>query len=68
MNFSSAHLVVPWHILEADHKNFFTRWSLVALLREFFPHVEVLAHTRHPLATAEGAPVFYNLFAIASAP
>jgi SAM-dependent methyltransferase len=62
------HLAVPWHLLEADHKNFFTRWSLGALLREFYPTVEIHLHTRHPLPTVEGAPLFYNLFAVAWTP
>jgi SAM-dependent methyltransferase len=59
------YLAVPWHMLEADHKNFFTRWSLGALLREFYPHVEVGFHTAHPLKTPEGTPTYYNLFAVA---
>ena len=59
------YLAVPWHMLEADHKNFFTRWSLGALLREFYPHVEVGFHTVHPLRTPEGTPAYYNLFAVA---
>jgi SAM-dependent methyltransferase len=59
---------VPWHLLEADHKNFFTRWNLAALLREFYPRVEVMAYGRHPLPTAEGTPLYYHLFAVATGP
>ncbi|MSU69187.1 MAG: class I SAM-dependent methyltransferase [Opitutaceae bacterium] len=59
------YLVTPRHMLECDHKNFFTRWSLGSLLREFYPRTEVLLHTRHPLPATEGMPLFYNLFAIA---
>ncbi len=59
------YLSVPWHMLEADHKNFFTRWSLGTLLREFYPHVEVGFHTVHPLKTPEGTQAYYNLFAVA---
>jgi SAM-dependent methyltransferase len=59
------YLAVPWHMLEADHKNFFTRWSLGTLLREFYPHVEVGFHTVHPLKTPEGTQAYYNLFAVA---
>jgi SAM-dependent methyltransferase len=59
---------VPWHLLEADHKNFFTRWNLGALLREFFPKVEVMCYHQHPLRTVEGTPLFYHLFAVAWAP
>jgi SAM-dependent methyltransferase len=62
------YLATPWHMLEADHKNFFTRWSLGSLLREFYPSVEVGFHTPYPLATREGTPLQYNLFAVARAP
>src|SRR5947207_9504490 len=36
--------VVPWHLLEGDHKNFFTRASLHALLSRFFRHVEIFPY------------------------
>jgi SAM-dependent methyltransferase len=62
------HLATPWHMLEATHTNFFTRWSLGALLREFYPNVEVRFHTPYPLRTIEGTPLHYNLLAVASAP
>lgn len=62
------YLAAPWHMLEADHKNFFTRASLGTLLREFYPHVEVGFHTAHPLKTPEGTQAYYNLFAVARAP
>jgi len=61
------HRATPWHMLEADHKNFFTRWSLGALLRQFYPHVELRFHTPYPLRTSEGTQLHYHLFAIASA-
>jgi SAM-dependent methyltransferase len=59
---------VPWHMLEATHVNFFTRWSLGALLREFYPSVEVRFHTPYPLRTLEGTPLHYNLLAVATNP
>ncbi|MFZ9745235.1 MAG: class I SAM-dependent methyltransferase [Opitutaceae bacterium] len=59
------HLATPWHMLEASHVNFFTRWSLGALLREFWPEVEVGFHTLYPLRTPEGLPLYYNLIACA---
>jgi SAM-dependent methyltransferase len=62
------YLATPWHMLEGDHKNFFTRWSLGALLGEFYPRVEVGFHTPYPLRTVEGTPLHYNLFAVASTP
>lgn len=57
------HLAVPWHLLEADHKNFFTRSSLQALLRPHFRHVEVLCYAQPPLKTVENLPLYYHLFA-----
>ncbi len=62
------HLAVPWHMLEADHRNFFTRWSLGALLREFYPDVELRFQGPYPLRTVEGTPLYYHLFAIATRP
>ncbi len=59
------YLAVPWHMLEADHKNFFTRASLGTLLREFYPRVEVGFHTAHVLNSPEGTTAYYNLFAVA---
>jgi hypothetical protein len=35
------HGVIPWHLLEATHVNFFTQHSLVALLQPYASHVEV---------------------------
>ena len=57
--------VVPWHLLEADHKNFFTRTSLRELLRRHFRHVEVFSYAEHPLRTPDGIPLHVHLFAIA---
>lgn len=61
------HLATPWHMLESTHVNFFTRWSLGALLREFYPRVELRFYNPYPLKTVEGTPLHYNLLAIASA-
>lgn len=68
LSYLSPHLAVPWHMLEADHKNFFTRWSLASLLRQYYPQVEVGFHTLHPLRTVEGTPLHYHLLAVASTP
>jgi len=57
--------VVPWHLLEADHKNFFTRTSLHALLSQHFRTVEVFSYATHPVHTREGITVHAHLFAIA---
>jgi hypothetical protein len=56
---------VPWHLLEADHKNFFTRASLHALLRKHFARVEVFSYAAHPLPTPDEVPLHVHLFAIA---
>ena len=61
------HLATPWHMLEADHKNFFTRHSLGALLGRFYSRVELGFHTPYPLRTVEGTPLHYHLFAVATA-
>lgn len=60
----NRHLSVPWHLLEGDHKNFFTRSSLRHLLAAYFSRVEVLTYGVHPLTTPEGLPIHYHLFAI----
>lgn len=63
----SDRLVVPWHLLEADHKNFFNARSLETLLKRHFRHVEVLPYGRMPVTSSNGSPVYYHLFAIAEA-
>jgi SAM-dependent methyltransferase len=62
--FLSDRLVAPWHMLEGDHKNFFSRFNLGPLLRQHFRTVEILAYGRQPLASADGLPLPYHLFAI----
>ena len=57
--------IVPWHLLEADHKNFFTRASLQALLSQHFRTVEVFSYAKHPVQTREGIAVHAHLFAVA---
>lgn len=58
------YLSVPWHLLEGDHKNFFTRASLRRLLLGHFRSAEVLTYGRHQLLTPEGLPLHYHLFAV----
>jgi SAM-dependent methyltransferase len=60
------YLAVPWHLLEADHRNFFSRASLGELLRGHFSSVEVFSYGHAPLRTAEGASVDYHLLAVAN--
>jgi SAM-dependent methyltransferase len=57
--------VVPWHLLEGDHKNFFTRASLSALLARFFSRLEIFPYGEHPLRTRDGVPLYVHLFAVA---
>jgi SAM-dependent methyltransferase len=57
--------VVPWHLLEGDHKNFFTRASLHRLLSQSFRDVEIFSYGEHPLRTRDGVPLYVHLFAVA---
>lgn len=57
--------VVPWHLLEGDHKNFFTRASLHALLSRHFSRVEIFPYGEHPLRTRDDVSLFVHLFAVA---
>jgi SAM-dependent methyltransferase len=57
--------VVPWHLLEGDHKNFFTRASLRALLSPHFRQIEIFPYGEHPLRTRDDVPLFVHLFAVA---
>jgi 2-polyprenyl-3-methyl-5-hydroxy-6-metoxy-1,4-benzoquinol methylase len=61
----SERQVVPWHLLEGDHKLFFTRSSLRELLLRYFARVEVFSYADHALPTLEGIPLHVHLFAIA---
>jgi 2-polyprenyl-3-methyl-5-hydroxy-6-metoxy-1,4-benzoquinol methylase len=61
----SVHHVIPFHMVEPDHKNFFTRFSLGALLRRHFPLVEVLDYAPLPIGNLIGETLPYHLFAIA---
>jgi SAM-dependent methyltransferase len=56
---------VPWHFLEAGHKNFFTRASLFTLLRKHFARVEVFSYGEHPLRTRDKIALHLHLFAVA---
>lgn len=62
----SANYAIPWHMLESDHKNFFTRQSLAATLRRFFAHVEVFEYgALAQFRTGDELSVYNHLFAIA---
>ena len=57
--------VVPWHLLEGDHRNFFTRANLREVLSRSFKYVEIFAYGEHPLRTRDGVPLYVHLFAVA---
>jgi 2-polyprenyl-3-methyl-5-hydroxy-6-metoxy-1,4-benzoquinol methylase len=60
----SDRLVAPWHVLEGDHRNFFSRFNLSALLKPYFSRVEVIEYGTQPLASAEGIQLPYHLLAV----
>jgi 2-polyprenyl-3-methyl-5-hydroxy-6-metoxy-1,4-benzoquinol methylase len=62
--FLSDRMVAPWHLLEGDHVNFFTRFNLGPLLRKHFRHVEIIDYGAQPLASPDGLALPYHLFAI----
>jgi len=62
--FLSDRLAAPWHMLEGDHRNFFTRFNLRPLLEKRFRHVEIIDYGRQPLASPDNLPLPYHLFAI----
>ncbi len=53
---------VPWHVLEADHRNFFTQRSLEKLLLAHFPNVEMFRICPHAV---NGTLFYTSLAAIA---
>lgn len=57
--------LVPWHLLESDHHNFFSRASLATLLETGFPHVDVVPYGELPVRTSDGAVVYNHLLASA---
>jgi hypothetical protein len=59
-----AYQLLPWHMLEGDHKNFFTRWGLGQLLRRFYANVEIVNYGAMPVKTPNQETLFYHLFAI----
>ncbi len=55
--------VVPWHLLEATHVNFFSARTLEQLLRKVFRHVVVGYYARaYPFP--DTAPLYAHLFAV----
>ena len=56
--------VTPWHLLEVDHKNFFSPGNLATLLSGHFEHVDVVPYGELPLRTPEGARITNHLLAV----
>ena len=59
------HFVVPWHLLEASHVNFFTQASLEALLRQNFQRV---SFSRLGRFEVNGTRVYTSIVAFCGAP
>lgn len=57
--------VVPWHLLEATHVNFFNRYNLKSVLERYFRRVEVIDYGVLPIFSIEGCELPFHLFAIA---
>ncbi len=57
---------LPWHMLESDHKNFFTARSLQALLQRFYETVETFEYGPLPqFRSTERILIKNHVFAIA---
>lgn len=55
------HHVIPWHLLESTHVNFFTEQSLKRLLNKYFSKVEICKIGQIKINQTE---IFYNIAAI----
>lgn len=63
---TSAFYAVPWHLLEADHKNFFTTQSLRTVLAQHFEHVETFEYGPLSLMKSlDGLAINNHVFAVA---
>lgn len=62
--FLANRLVAPWHMLEGDHKNFFSRFNLQPLLQRHFRTVDIIDYGQQPLLSPDNLPLPYHLFAI----
>lgn len=63
---TAAFYAIPWHMLEADHKNFFTTKSLSELLLRHFARVETFEYGPLTLMQSlDGLPINNHVFAVA---
>lgn len=59
----SKYQVVPWHILEATHVNFFTQKILESLLKTFTPKIAVFPYGQFALWVSE-KPLHQHIFGV----
>jgi hypothetical protein len=57
--------VVPWHLLEGDHMNFFCPREFTRSAPAILSHVEISSYGEHPLRARDGIPLHVHLWAIA---
>ncbi len=63
---TSSFYALPWHMLESDHKNFFTARSLERLLRKYYQKVETFEYGPLPnLRSLDGLQIKNHVFAVA---
>ena len=63
---TSSVYALPWHMLESDHKNFFTVRSLSELLKRYYASVETFEYGPLPdFRSTEGLEIMNHVFAIA---
>lgn len=63
---TSSFYALPWHMLESDHKNFFTARSLEKLLNRYYEKVETFEYGPLPqLRSLDGIQVKNHVFAVA---
>jgi 2-polyprenyl-3-methyl-5-hydroxy-6-metoxy-1,4-benzoquinol methylase len=62
---TSSFYALPWHMLESDHKNFFTTRSLAGLLANYYAHVETFEYGPLPaMHSPDGLAINNHVFAI----
>ena len=63
---TSSVYALPWHMLESDHRNFFTVRSLQTLLRRYYSSVETFEYGPLPnFRSTEGLQIMNHIFAVA---
>jgi 2-polyprenyl-3-methyl-5-hydroxy-6-metoxy-1,4-benzoquinol methylase len=57
--------VVPWHLLESSHLNFFTAISLRTVLERHFARVDAFEFCPLAISASDDTPIFNHVFAVA---